>query len=144
MAEIVDVAKYILERMGRMSTWKLQKLCYYAQAWTLAWGDAPLFDEDFQAWSNGPVCPELFHCHQGMFMIDADAMKRGDSSNLSPDQKENIDVIIRDYGQKEPYELRELSHMESPWRDARGGLPDGEPCRTVITKEAMGEYYGSL
>lgn len=25
---------------------KLQKLCYYAQAWSLVWDDAPLFAED--------------------------------------------------------------------------------------------------
>lgn len=32
MANVFDVAKYILEKKGIMSTMKLQKLCYYAQA----------------------------------------------------------------------------------------------------------------
>ena len=32
MATVFDVAKYILKKQGKMSTWKLQKLCYYAQA----------------------------------------------------------------------------------------------------------------
>lgn len=39
VAAVFDVAKYILEKQGRMSTWKLQKLCYYSQAWSLAWTD---------------------------------------------------------------------------------------------------------
>lgn len=56
MACVFDVAKYILCQCGKMSTWKLQKLCYYAQAWHLAWTGNPIFAEDFQAWSNGPVC----------------------------------------------------------------------------------------
>ncbi|CUP62134.1 Uncharacterized phage-associated protein [Anaerostipes hadrus] len=44
MANVFDAAKYILERLGEMSTMKLQKLCYYAQAWSLVWDDVPLFD----------------------------------------------------------------------------------------------------
>ena len=47
MANVFDVAKYILQRTGKISTWKLQKLCYYSQAWTLAWTGKPLFEEEF-------------------------------------------------------------------------------------------------
>lgn len=46
MANIFDTAKYILEKSGSMSTMKLQKLCYYSQAWSLVWDDSPLFEED--------------------------------------------------------------------------------------------------
>ena len=53
MANVFDVAKYILNSVGGdISTMKLQKLCYYSQAWSLAWGET-LFNEDFEAWSNG-------------------------------------------------------------------------------------------
>lgn len=60
MTNIFDVAKYILEKSGSMSTMKLQKLCYYSQAWSLVWDDKSLFPEDFEAWANCPVCPKLF------------------------------------------------------------------------------------
>ena len=69
MATVFDVAKYILRKCGRISTWKLEKLCYYSQAWTMAWDEIPLFNEDFEAWANGPVCPEFFKEHKGMFSI---------------------------------------------------------------------------
>ena len=49
MATVFDVAKYILEKKGTMSTMKLQKLCYYSQAWSLVWDDQPLFNEDFES-----------------------------------------------------------------------------------------------
>ena len=110
MANIFDVAKYILKSKGRMSTWKLQKLCYYSQAWELAWTEAPLFEEDFQAWANGPVCPELFRVHQGKFIIDAEDIPYGSLDNLTREQKEDIDIVLKDYGDMEPYDLRELSH----------------------------------
>lgn len=140
---VFDVARYILDKQGRMSSWKLQKLCYYAQAWTLAWKEAPLFDEDFEAWANGPVCPTLFFANQGKFMIEPE-MIDGKSSELTEDQKENIDIVLKSYGDKDAYWLREQTHSEDPWRDARGNLPEGAKCSNVITKDAMGLYYSSL
>lgn len=144
MLTVFDVAKYILHAKGRMSTWSLQKLCYYSQAWALAWTGKPLFEEDFEAWSNGPVCPALFHEHKGKFMVSEADISRGDAANVTGDEKDTIDTVLRDYGDMQPFELRELSHSEAPWKDARCGLPDGESCQNVITKEAMGSYYGSL
>jgi len=59
MANVRDVAQYILGKVGQTSTWKLQKLVYYSQAWHSVWEDEPLFDAGIEAWANGPVCPEL-------------------------------------------------------------------------------------
>lgn len=144
MASVFDVAKYILQKSGSMSTWKLHKLCYYSQAWSLAWTEAPIFDEEFEAWANGPVCRELFYMHQGKFVIDENDITKGDPDNLNDDQRETIDVVLHDYGSMEPYELRDLSHNESPWKDARGDLPDDAKCNAIITKTAMGCFYGGL
>lgn len=144
MSTVFDVAKYILEKMTSVSTWKLQKLCFYAQAWSLVWTEKPLFNEDFQAWSNGPVCPELYYFHKGKFIISADTFDKGDSSFLTDDEKDTINVVIRDYGDMEPYALRELTHHEAPWLDARHGIPEGESSQEVISKTSMGAFYGSL
>ena len=144
MATVFDVAKYILKRHGSMSSWKLQKLCYYTQAWSLAWTERELFPEDFEAWSNGPVCPVLFREHKGMFMVNATDITKGKPENLSPDEQDTVDVVLRDYGDMSPYELRELSHSEAPYIEARQGLPDGARCSAVISKASMGAFYGSL
>lgn len=39
---------------------KLQKLCYYAQAWAYALKGYRLEDTDYQAWVHGPVSPALW------------------------------------------------------------------------------------
>jgi uncharacterized phage-associated protein len=39
---------------------KIQKLAYYAHAWSLAVRDKPLFDEDIEAWPWGPVVRNLY------------------------------------------------------------------------------------
>lgn len=144
MANIFTTVRYILEKCGSMTTWKLQKLCYYSQAWSLAWTGRSLFPEDFEAWSNGPVCPELFRKHKGLFVVSADDFPEQLESepSLNDEQKDTIDRVLVYYGNFEPYELREESHSELPWQEARGNLPLGVPCSTIIKKEAMGEYYG--
>lgn len=56
MANIFDVAKYILTEIGGVSTMKLQKLCYYSLVESLRRDpEHPLFRERFEAWANGPV-----------------------------------------------------------------------------------------
>lgn len=143
MANIFDVAKYILEKKGTMSTMKLQKLCYYAQAWSLVWDDTPLFDEEFEAWANGPVCRELFFKTQGRYSVSADDETGGDG-DLTDDGKETIDKVLEHYGEHNAQWLSQLTHMEEPWNKARVGVPAGEGCSRIITKESMALYYGGL
>ena len=90
MANIFNVARYILRKQDNMSTWKLQKLCYYAQAWSLAWTEQPLFEEDFQAWANGPVAPVLFAQHRGKFSVSESDFPSNLESlpNLTEDEKD--------------------------------------------------------
>lgn len=143
MATVFDVAKYILERRGQMSTMKLQKLCYYAQAWSLVWDDTPLFGEDFQAWANGPVCPELFSPTKGQFSVNATDIS-GNSTKLTGNQIETIDKVLDYYGNHNAQWLSQLTHMEEPWQKARNGAPAGASCNAIISKESMAMYYGGL
>ena len=103
-----------------------------------------MFPEEFEAWSNGPVCSELFREHKGLFMVSEADLKSGNPEALTEDEKDTIDVVLRDYGGMSPYELRELSHSEAPYKEARQGLSDGQLSNRVIPKNAMGVYYGGL
>lgn len=142
MPNAKDVAQYILEKMGAVTAIKLQKLVYYSQAWSLVWDEEPLFDDKIEAWANGPVIPSLFFEHQGRFKVHR--IQGGDPSQLTPAQRETVDVVIRDYGDKPAQWLVELSHLEDPWKQARGNCPVGYPCKNEITHAAMAEYYSGL
>lgn len=83
MATVFDVAKYILEKQGQMTTMKLQKLVYYSLAWSLVWDEKPLFTETVKAWANGPVVPDLYGKHKGMYYVEAKHLDAGDSSKLT-------------------------------------------------------------
>lgn len=147
MASIFDTAKYILEKHGALTTMKLQKLCYYSQAWHLAWYEEPMFEEEFEAWSNGPVCRELYSSHRGTFKIDAKNLPSyANIENLTECEKNTIDEVLSVYGDKSAHWLSELTHKERPWRETRAnaGAKPGEPCDAVIPKETMLEYYAGL
>ena len=143
MANVFDTAKYILEKKGPMSTMKLQKLCYYAQAWALVWDDAPLFDEEFEAWANGPVCKELFSKTRGNYSVSADD-ETGGNGDLTENEMDTIDRVLEHYGDHNAQWLSQLTHMEDPWNEARVGIPAGAGCDRIITKESMAIYYGGL
>lgn len=144
MATVFDVAKYVLGKLGRTTSMKLEKLVYYCQAWSLAWDEKPLFDEEFQAWANGPVCPELFRKHKGLFVVDKTLFNDIPNYDFTEDEIETMDSVLDYYGDKEPQWLSELTHKERPWREARTGIPAGEPSDRVISKDSMQQYYGGL
>lgn len=145
MARIQDVAAYILQERGPMTAMKLQKLCYYSQAWHLVWDERPLFDSEIQAWANGPVIADLYRLHRGRFLLEADGIK-GDLSMLKDGERETIDVVLDFYGDKTAHELSELTHREAPWACARrnAGLEPMERGDVVIETSAMHEYYDGL
>lgn len=144
MATVFDVAKYILQKQGAMTAMKLEKLVYYCQAWSLVWDSKPLFPEKIEAWANGPVVPDLYQVHRGMFSVDVSVFKMGKTENLSKEEKETIDAVLETYGDKSPQWLSELTHNEDPWKNARNGLPVGVGGNREITASAMVEYYESL
>lgn len=144
MATTLDVAKYITECIGELSSMKLQKLMYYSQAWHMVWEEEPLFADDFQAWANGPVLPALYARHRGMFKVDASLFQDADSCNLTDEQRGNIDKVLGFYGDKTAQWLSDLTHQENPWLDTRGELPAGVASDAVIPQSAIHEYYSSL
>jgi uncharacterized phage-associated protein len=134
-----DVAAYIFkEYAASMTTWKFQKLLYYSQAWSLVWDEEPLFFESIKAWENGPVVPEVYYVHKGVYKVSSWA--EGDSGKLDDEQRATVIAVLKHYGSKTGQQLSDLTHRESPWRDARK-QPEESP---VISLASMGEFYSSI
>ncbi len=142
MATVHDVAAYVLQRQGRMTTWKLQKLVYYCQAWSLVWDERPIFDAEIQAWANGPVVRDLYDRHRGVFAVTS--WPDGDSTQLTDDERGTVDGVLEFYGLKTSQWLSDLTHSEKPWIEARGGLAPGERGSQPISLDSMHEYYSGL
>lgn len=143
MASVFDVAAYILEKQGPMTAMKLQKLCYYAQAWSVVWDEKPIFQARIETWANGPVIPRLFARHAGWYRVGPGDLA-GDPKRLTNAERETVDAILRHYGRMSSHDLSELTHREAPWREAREGLKPGQRSKREISLAALDEYYGSL
>ena len=141
MLTAFDVAEYILNKKGAMTTMKLQKLVYYGQAWALVWDEEPLFHEKIEAWANGPVIRKLFESHKGQYMVSTVG---GDSSRLNQVNRETVDAVLDHYGDKSAQWLIELTHLEDPWIQARKGSEPFEQSNREITLGSMADYYSSL
>jgi uncharacterized phage-associated protein len=137
MASVRDVAQFILDRRGPMTTMKLQKLVYYSQAWSVVWDDDVLFREPIEAWKNGPVVRDLWEATRGSFRVTG--VPNGNPNALTGNQIETIEKVLEFYGDKDAQWLSDLTHMEDPWKEAYA------PCQnTEISLERISEYYSTL
>ena len=140
------VADYIIrfsqEHGDLVTNLKLQKLVYYAQAWYLALYDKPLFDEELQAWINGPVQPELydrFKSYKWNPISD-----RPEKVELPEQIKDHLIEIIEVFGKYQAYYLERMIQGEDPWLNARRGIPWDEHATVAIEKQDMQTYYKTL
>ena len=138
MAAVADVAEAILAVQGKISTFRLQKLVYYAQAVHLVRTGEPLFGERIEAWRKGPCVPALYRLHRGRFKVGS---VEGDTSSLLHIELESIRSALDYYGDQTTNWLVNQTHLDDPWREARKGVPEHGRTRTEITIDAISSYY---
>lgn len=136
-----DVASVILARAGAwMDARRLQKLLYYVQAWHLAVTGQPLFPEPIKAWKHGPVVPAVWHLRHDRSTRRA-TEQDVDGIHLDQLSSDLIDLVLASYGSMSGDELSALTHVEQPWRTARGDLPEDAECREPISFDEMARFY---
>ncbi|MBW4552995.1 MAG: DUF4065 domain-containing protein [Aphanocapsa sp. GSE-SYN-MK-11-07L] len=134
-----DVAKYFLsltdEDSGDLiSNLKLQKLVYYAQGFHLALYDEPLFEERIEAWTHGPVVPDLYSAYKHLGLNAIPRPTDLDFSVYDERTRELLDEVYQVHGQFSAWKLCNMTHDEPPWKNAiaNGG---------VITASSMKEFF---
>lgn len=140
MANVQDVAKYLLqlasssEEAELITNLKLQKLLYYCQGFSLAFFNKPLFDSPVEAWTHGPVCPEIYHAYKTFGSDRIPAPEEFDADTALDDgERDLIDNVYATYGQFAAWRLREMTHEERPWIEAE------QSCE--ITNDSMKEFF---
>jgi uncharacterized phage-associated protein len=63
---------------------------------------------------------------------------------LTDAERGNVDKVLGFYGDKTAQWPSNLTPQESPWFEARNGLPVGASSEAIIPKAALHEYYSSL
>lgn len=148
-ADITDVANWFLSKED-MSHKKIQKICYYVEAWSEALLDAPICrNNEFQAWVHGPVNLKLWNLYKdyGWSLIYLQCTKPEEDSlfsKFSDSQLEILNSVWHSYGVYSADTLEAQTHSETPWQEQRGTLPMFASCSNVISVETMKHYYGAM
>lgn len=119
---------------------KLNKLCYYAQGWSLAKRGEPLFDEEIQAWQYGPVVPSVYNAYKGYVSnYITGSIDQLDESCLNEEEVEIITDVYINYGKYSSAGLIDMTHKKgTPWSEVYVPMENN-----TITQEAMKEYFSS-
>lgn len=144
MLRVYDVADYMLYRAAQsdepITHMKLQKLCYYAQAYHLALLQTPLFREPLHAWDYGPVVRELWDRYR--YRREALPAPEGFNPELIPaEQREVMDAVFERYRGIHALELSRQTHQEDPWREAWANARAGQGDN--LSPETMSIYFES-
>ncbi len=140
MVSVFDVANTFIS-LGKnapepITNMKLQKLLYYAQGWYLAITNNELFNEDFEKWTWGPVCPDIyqeFKCYGANVIAQLSPSGKVLNKGLEFDF---INTIWNMYGSMSAIELSLKSHQEDPWIST--------PRFEIIDKKLIKDYFKTL
>lgn len=142
----LQIAKWFINYVDRdagddITHLKLQKLLYYAQAWYLANYSEPLFDEELQAWTHGPVVlsiwDEFKKYEYGSLPISDEVI------DFSNEIEKHLQEVYKEYGKYSAKELERLTHEEEPWKKTRNNISIEEKCTNPIDKNLMRDYYAA-
>jgi uncharacterized phage-associated protein len=137
MYEAILVAYYYLYRAYQeeeaITNLKLQKLLYYAQGFYLAFFKKPLFSNPIEAWTHGPVVPDVYRSFKQSGAEPIPGLKTFDKSVFDQDTLGLLDEVYKVFGQFSAFALRNMSHEEPPW--------DQTPIGNEIDLELMKSYF---
>ncbi len=130
-----DVAQYLINEHGTLDSWKLQKLVYFIEARHLARHDSSAFEDQIVAFADGPVAKDLWDNTSGQF--DVSKIWKAEPDRLSETARMVANEIWDEFGSETGRTLRELTHAEPAWLEAREGLEETQPGFTVLDRERI-------
>jgi uncharacterized phage-associated protein len=121
---------------------EVQKLLFFLEGWHLATVGDSLFDEEFQAWANGPVIKTVYErlLRYSAHSIPRSEIKSLDFAILGSLTLDLISRVFKTYREYDPGALIGLTHLPgTPWAQVRNahGIAKGATSTVVIPKICM-------
>lgn len=135
--KIFKVVDYILCLSEDITPLALQKILYYSQAFFKVFYGYHLFENDCEAWAQGPVYPEIYSKFKDYkYIVSKDSI-----CSLDEEEQFFIDLIMRYLGCYSGKALERMTHCEKPWRETRKGLSPNQKGGKVIEKALIESYF---
>src|SRR5699024_1695919 len=111
-------------------------------AWSLGWFGRSIVVEEFQAWSGGPVEPNL-HSENKYHRSSPTStnLPSADVGRLSDADKAIIDSVLDFYGSFTKQKLIDQTHAEPPWTEARAGVEDRDRSKAPLSQSSRKTFY---
>ena len=144
----IEIAQFFINATDRsvgdsITHLKVQKLVYYAQGWSLALLGRPLFSEDLQAWTHGPVAESVWKQYN-KHSWNALPPEESNIAIKKPEVLKLLGEVFAVYGNETAKQLEHRTHNEPPWLSARGDVAPGEKGQHIISTQEMQDYFRSL
>lgn len=140
MYPALEVARYVIWYCQQMnyivSNLKLQKILYFLQAEFLVVRNSPCFNETIEAWTFGPVVPEVYKEYKMFGNAHIPCADSADDFNIEECDRDLINGIIDTCSRYTASQLVDLTHSQSPWINAY------EPYQNnPITQESIRDFF---
>lgn len=130
MDHILSAAQYLYTAYQEITgapidRMKLHKLLYFTQREGFAITGRQILSGDFEGWVHGPVCREVWYA----FTDDGIAAP---TEPISDETAYIIRNVILEYGKLDSWALRDMTHKDISWKNARKGLSPTEAGSRVL------------
>lgn len=141
--KLEKVALYMIQSCYEITNLSLQKLLYYFKAFGYVLLNTRLLEEECEAWIYGPVFPKIYEKYKkfGSEVLQVDLVETVYEELLEKEERMVCDYVLQCFGIYNGRYLMELTHREEPWKIAREGLGDLQPCTNIIKDEDICRYF---
>jgi uncharacterized phage-associated protein len=110
---------------------KLQKLGFYCYGAALAYEcERSIGQVDFEAWEHGPVNRPVYRHYRG-YKNQPIPSDQTEATSYDAGTEALLTDVLRVYGLLDAWHLRQQSHLEQPWIDARASGAHSIPTETI-------------
>ncbi len=140
------IALYIISSGREITNLLLQKVLYYVKAISELFDGESIILEPCEAWKFGPVFPVVYEKYRnyGKQEIEINLSKEYVNNLLSEKEKEITDYVLSTFGIYNAWFLKDLTHAEEPWIEARIGLAEDDASRNRMDDKIISEYFTKM
>lgn len=134
-----------------ISPLQVHEVLYYIQGWSSAYFDSPFFDEEPQAWVNGPVYMSIYES----LGSSSEPLRKDNSvdqhtfekqltdTGLEDEKLELIMSVLKKYVPMPIENLLIKTLNETPWKVAREGIASFKASDKLIKIKNLKEFFTS-
>lgn len=142
---IISYASEMPDNKGNLTPIKLQKILYYVYVECLLTHKVKLFDAPIEKWKFGPVVSSVYHNFKNygvnnikeptssfVFEMTPQGLQfeeipfTRDSIEVSSEIKETIKTKVNELIDRDPFELVNKTHRETPWKNFESQILRGD------------------